>query len=240
MYDLKKLIALVAFLLLGGWTPAHAQIPVTDVMSLTQQIQQVAAWGQQIEAMRNQITNQQQLYGSLNGSRGIGQLLNNPALRDTLPANWQQVYASVMSGGYAGLTGPAKSIRDTNAIYQCPSTLPQDQLQRCYREMNKTAQDKAFANDAYAASQKRLDNIQALMGQIDNASDQKTILDLQARIQSEQAMVQNEQTKLQMFKMMSEAEDKLIAQQKHEQDLVDISRTGRSANSWKPPIYRRQ
>ncbi len=237
MKVLKCFLASAFLVLLTFVGTTHAQIPVTDAQSLTQQIQQVAAWGQQLEAMRSQITNQQQLYGSLNGSRGIGQLLNNPSLRDSLPPNWQQVYAAVMSGGYAGLTGSAKSIRDANAIYQCPSTLPQDQLQRCSREMNKTAQDKAFASDAYTSAQKRLDNIQALMGQIDNASDQKTILDLQARIQSEQAMIQNEQTKLQMFKMMSDAEDKLIAQQKHEQDLKDFSARRTSAKTWIPPKF---
>lgn len=237
MKSFKTLLRSVFLVLSSLVGTTHAQIPVTDAASLAQQIQQVAAWGQQIEAMRNQITNQQLLYGSLNGSRGIGQLLNNPALRDSLPSNWQQVYASVMSGGYAGLTGSAKSIRDANAIYQCPSTLPQDQLQRCYREMNKTAQDKAFASDAYSSAQKRLDNIQSLMGQIDNATDQKTILDLQVRIQSEQAMIQNEQTKLQMFKMMSDAEDKLIAQQKHEQDLKDVSNKRKAMDTWIPPKF---
>lgn len=237
MKSLKSLLGSFFLMLASFVGTAHAQIPTTDVLGLAQQIKQVEAWAQQIQAMKDQLDNQRSLYGSLNGSRGIGQLLNNPTLRDSLPPNWQQVYASVMSGGYAGLTGSAKSIRDTNAIYQCPSTLPQDQLQRCYREMNKTAQDKAFANDAYTASQKRLDNIQALMGQIDNATDQKTILDLQARIQSEQAMIQNEHTKLQMFKMMSEAEDRLIAQQKHEQDLKDISATRTSAKTWVPPKF---
>lgn len=237
MKSLKCLLA-IFFLMLSSFVgTAHAQIPTTDLLNLAQQLKQVESWTQQIAAMKEQLESQQRLYGALNGSRGIGQLLNNPNLRETLPPNWQQVYASVMTGGYAGLTGSAKTIRDTNAIYQCPTTLPQDQLQRCYREMNKTAQDKAFANDAYTASQRRLDNIQGLMGQIDNATDQKTILDLQARIQSEQAMIQNEQTKLQMFKMMSEAEDRLIAQQKHEQDLKDLSAKRTSAQTWVPPKF---
>jgi type IV secretion system protein VirB5 len=237
MKTLQRLLFSTAMLLSSLLGAAHAQIPTTDIAGLIQSIRQVEALTEQLESMKNQLENQRQLYNSLNGSRGIGNLLNNPQLKDSLPPNWQKVYSSVMAGGYSGLTDPAKLIRDTNKIYECPKSLPEDQSKRCNREMNKTAQDKAFANDAYEASQRRLDNIQALMSQIDNASDQKTILDLQARIQTENAMIQNEQTKLQMFKMMSEAEDRLIAQQKHEQDLQDISVKRTTAKTWQPPKF---
>lgn len=237
MKSLLRRLLFVALLMPALWSPAYAQIPTTDIAGLIQAIQQVQALKDQLEAMQQQLQNQRQLYNSLNGSRGIGNLLNDPRLRDTLPPNWQKVYTTVMAGGYSGLTDTAKLIRDTNKIYDCPTSLPEDQLKRCNREMHKTAQDKAFANDAYEASQRRLDNIQALMGQINNASDQKAILDLQARIQSENAMIQNEQTKLQMFKMMSEAEDRLIAQQKHEQDLQDISVKRTAAKTWQPPKF---
>lgn len=217
-------------------TTASAQIPVTDAASLAQQIQQVMAWGQQIQGMKDQLTQQQQLFNSMNGTRGIGQLLNNPTLKDILPQDWQKVYSAIQAGGYTGLTGSAKAIRDANAIFQC-KTGNKEEIARCDRELNKPAQDKAFASDAYTAAQRRLDNIQALMGQIDNATDSKQIQDLQVRMQAEQAMIQNEQTKLTMFKMMADAEDKLIAQQKHEQDLKDLSSKRRSVSTWKPPSF---
>lgn len=215
---------------------AHAQIPVTDVASLTQQIQQVAAWAQQIQGMKDQLTQQQQLFNSMNGARGIGQLLNNPELKNALPADWQKVYSSIQSGGYAGLTGAAKAIRDANAIYDC-NLGAASTMTRCKRELNKVAQDKAFASDAYAAAQRRLDNIQALMGQIDNTTDAKQIFELQARMQAENGMIQNEQTKLMMFKMMADSEDKLIAQQKREQDMKDMSNRNRAASTWVSPKF---
>lgn len=234
MKTLRALLSSVLLSLIGF--NAHAQIPVTDVASLTQQIQQVAAWAQQIQGMKDQLTQQQQLFNSMNGARGIGQLLNNPELKNALPADWQKVYSSIQSGGYAGLTGAAKVIRDANAIYDCNTGAP-GTVARCNRELNKVAQDKAFASDAYAAAQRRLDNIQALMGQIDNTSDAKQIFELQARMQAENAMIQNEQTKLIMFKMMADSEDKLIAQQKREQDMKDMSNRKSSASSWAPPKY---
>jgi type IV secretion system protein VirB5 len=215
---------------------AQAQIPVTDMASLAQQLQQVAAWAQQIQGMKDQLLQQQQLFSSMNGARGIGQLLNNPMLKNSLPADWQNVYASVQSGGYAGLTGAAKAIRDASAIYDCASA-PAGAVARCNQELNKVAQDKAFAIEAYTAAQRRLDNIQALMGQIDNATDTKQVQDLQVRMQAENAMIQNEQTKLMMFKMMADSEDKLIAQRKHEQDMKDMSNRKRAATTWVSPTF---
>lgn len=152
MIKLSRLIAVVSFFVAAVFNQAQAQIPVTDGLSLAQQIQQVISWGQQISAMKDQLTQQQKLYSSMNGSRGLGQLLNNPALKNTLPTDWQKVYTSLQTGGYAGLTGSAKAIRDANAIYQCKNGTA-EAIARCNRELNKTAQDKAFASDAYSAAQ---------------------------------------------------------------------------------------
>lgn len=229
----KLLFALVAAI---GCASVHAQIPVTDAASLGQQIQQVASWAKQITAMKDQLNNQKQLFESMNGGRGIGQLLNKPELRNTLPPDWQTVYSSVQSGGYAGLTGSAKTIRDANMIYDCRQKTGAERA-LCDREASKAAQDKAFSLAAYDAAQKRLDNIQSLMGQIDNASDAKTAADLQNRMQAENAMIQNEQTKLMMFKMMADVEDKLINQQKREQDMKDMSNRKSSASTWVSPRY---
>jgi type IV secretion system protein VirB5 len=214
----------------------HAQIPVTDGLNLAQQIQQVMAWGQQITAMKTQIDAQKQLYDSMNGARGIGGLLNNPALKNSLPGDWQNVYASVQSGGYSGLTGSAKTIRDSNMIYNC-SDKTGAALTLCNRELNKVAQDQAFSRSAYDSAQQRLDNIQNLMGQIDSASDPKAAADLQTRMQAESAMIQNEQTKLMMFKMMAESEDKLIAQQKRETDLKNYAIRTRVQSTLVAPTF---
>lgn len=230
--NLIKSIIVALGLTLIGIGSASAQIPVTDVASLTQQMQQVVSWGQQLQQMKAQIDQQKQMYASVSGSRGLGQLLNDPTLRSALPADWQQVYAAIQKGGYSGLTDKAKAIRDSNAIYSCQGSAAADQ-QLCNRELNKVAQDKANAMVAYDAAGKRLDNIQALMAQIDNTTDAKAIGELQTRMQAEQAMIQNEQTKLIMFKMMADSEDKLIAQQKREQDLQDVTRRGRTADSLK-------
>ncbi len=47
------------------------------------------------------------------------------------------------------------------------------------------------------------------MAKINGTPDPKAIAELQGRIAAEQAMIQNEQTKLQMYQMVAAAEDRL-------------------------------
>lgn len=230
---MQLLVKIGMRLCLGYALNAHAQIPVTDAANLSQQVQQVASWAHQLQQMKAQIDQQQQMFRSLNGLRGLGNLLNDPALKNALPADWINVYAKIESGGYAGLTGDAKAIRDGAKIYDCQGKTD-NALSLCNRELNKASQDKAYGLQAYASAQARVDQIQRLMGQIDNTSDAKSIAELGARIQAENAMIQNEQTKLQMFKMLAEAEDRLILQQKHEIDMKRASRTNRVQNMLTP------
>lgn len=58
--------------------------------------------------------------------------------------------------------------------------------------------------------------------------DQKAIAELAARISAEKAAIQNETTKLQMLSMLQDAEQKLIAVQKHEvsRKILDPDNTG--------------
>lgn len=231
---MKKLVMTVVAWL-GIMAGAYAQIPVTDVASLTQQMQQVISWGQQLQQMKAQIDQQKAMYQSMSGSRGLGNLLNNPALKNALPQDWQKVYSSIQNGGYNGLSGAAKAIRDANKLYGCDGYTG-SLAKLCERQAVKSSQDKAFAQDAYSAAQARLDNIQGLMNQIDQTEDAKAISELGARIQAEQAMIQNEQTKLQMFRMLADAEKDLIDQQKREQSMLDMKKPSKARDGSLRPV----
>ena len=52
------------------------------------------------------------------------------------------------------------------------------------------------------------------MAAINGTADPKAIAELQARISAEGAAIQNEQTKMQLFALASQAEDRLIQQQR--------------------------
>ncbi|MDF3846656.1 P-type DNA transfer protein VirB5 [Achromobacter denitrificans] len=200
---------------------AFAQIPVTDGASIAKsvenQIETMAKWKMQYDQMVSQIDQMKQQYAAVTGARGMGELFNNPQLRDYLPQDWQGVYDSVKSGGYAGLSGRAESIYDKNKVYDaCAGFVSNEQRTNCEAQAVKGAQDKAFALDAYDAAKNRLSQIDQLMRQINQTQDPKAIAELQGRIAAEQAMIQNEQTKLQMYQMVAAAEDRLQEQRQRE------------------------
>jgi type IV secretion system protein VirB5 len=208
----------------------HAQgIPVFDAQNVAQAIATVAQLEQQVQQ-------EIQLYQSMNGTRGFGQLLGNPVLANSLPSNWMSVYTSVQNGGYSGLTGNAQALRSASEIYNCQDQSGVDQ-QVCQRALNKPFQDKAFGMQAYQTELQELNQIESLMQQIDVTQDPKGIAELQARIQSESTAVGNEMTKLQLFKMLADTEDKLIAEQQSELVLSRAANTTRLQDQMVPATF---
>ncbi|WP_211453889.1 P-type DNA transfer protein VirB5 [Collimonas antrihumi] len=224
----------ISFLLASGIlmsSVAHAQIPVTDVASIgtqvSNQIETIAKWKIQYDQMISQIDQAKQQYQSLTGSRGLGNIMNNPAMRDYLPGDWQAVYDSVKNGGYSGLSGTGKSVYDANKIYDaCGQLTITQQRTACEAQAVKGSQDKGFALDAYNVAKSRINQIDQLMQQINQTQDPKAIAELQARIGAEQANIQNEQTKLQMYSMVAAAEDRVQKQRQRELNAQVVDKRG--------------
>ncbi|MEA3099135.1 P-type DNA transfer protein VirB5 [Caballeronia mineralivorans] len=233
MTKLYRLSTYVALLLVTGaavMPSVSAQgIPVFDAQNVAQAIATVAKLEQQVQQ-------EIQLYQSMNGTRGFGQLLGNPVLANSLPSNWMSVYTSVQNGGYSALTGSAQALRSASEIYNCQDQSGVD-AQVCQRALNKPFQDKAFGMQAYQTELQELNQIQSLMQQIDVTQDPKGVAELQARIQSESTTVGNEMTKLQLFNMLAESEDKLIAEQQSELVLSRAGNTTRLQDQMVPATF---
>ncbi|MFT4504833.1 P-type DNA transfer protein VirB5 [Caballeronia sp. 15711] len=223
-------ILILALLVAAFPRQAHAQgIPVFDAQNV---VQAIATVGQLKEEVQQEI----QLYQSMSGTRGFGELLDKPVLANSLPANWQGVYTAIQNGGYAGLTGSAQTLRSASEIYNCEDQTGIDQ-QICQRALNKPFQDKAFGIQAYQTELSELNQIQSLTQQIDVTQDPKGIAELQARIQSESTTVGNEMTKLQLFRMLADAEDRLIAEQQQELVLKRAGNTSRLQDQMVPATF---
>jgi type IV secretion system protein VirB5 len=224
------LLTQVSMLVAAGPPAAHAQgIPVFDAQNVVQAIAMVVQLEQQVQQ-------EIQLFQSMNGTRGFGQLLSSPVLANSLPSNWMNVYTAVQGGGYAGLTGSAQALRSASELYNCEEQGGLDQ-QICQRALNKPFQDKAFAMQAYQNELQELKQIQSLMQQIDVTQDPKGVAELQARIESESAAVGNEMTKLQLFRMLADTEDKLIAEQQSELVLSRAANTRRLQDQMTPATF---
>ncbi|ABO58719.1 P-type DNA transfer protein VirB5 [Burkholderia vietnamiensis] len=220
----------VAFVCAAHSTGTHAQgIPVYDAQSVAQAI---ATVGQ----LKQQVQQEMQIYQSTIGTRGFGALLNNRVVANSLPSNWQSVYTAIQNGGYAGLTGSAQALRLASRIYDCEDQTGVDQ-QVCRRTLNKPYQDKAFGLQAYQTELQELDQIQSLGQQINATQDPKGVAELQARIQTESTAVGNEMTKLQLFRMLAETEDKLVAEQQSELVLSRAAKTNRLQDQMVPASF---
>jgi len=204
-------------------------IPVFDAQNVAQAIATVTQLEQEVQQ-------EIQIYQSTVGTRGFGALLSNPVVANSLPSNWQGVYTAVQNGGYAGLTGSAQALRSASEIYNCEDQAGIDQ-QVCQRALNKPFQDKAFGQQAYQTELQELNQIQSLMQQIDVTQDPKGVAELQARIQTETTAVSDEMTKMQLFRMLADTEDRLVAEQQSELVLSRAGNTVRLQDQMVPASF---
>jgi type IV secretion system protein VirB5 len=214
-------ICIIASWMLIKASGAHAQIPVTDGASIAtdvmNHIESIAKYVEQISQMKAQLDQMKQQYDALTGSRNLGAILNDPRYREYLPNDWQTVYS--------GLSDTAQTIYDATRKFDGCAHIPaDDERSACQARAVKSAQDKAFATEAYERAQQRLSQIEQLMNRINGTEDPKAIAELQGRIASEQAMIQNEAAKLQMFQIIAQAEDAIQKRQAHELQMRDAAR----------------
>jgi type IV secretion system protein VirB5 len=203
----------------AGIPSAHAQWAVVDAPAIVQLIQQVQETEEEIQTARSQLAQAQQALQTMTGTRGMQSLLSG-TVRNYLPVQWSQ-YASSASaaGAYPALSGEVQGALASNAILspQQMSTLPTAAQQQILGARQSNAVRIAVAHLALANASSRFAAIQSLISNISAASDQKGILDLQARINAELGMLQNEQTKLQALSQSSDAQDLVLKTQLREQ-----------------------
>jgi type IV secretion system protein VirB5 len=210
--SMKQLKALaIAAIISAAFSPAaYAQWTVnvnSDVPAMINQAQTMAQWAKQYEQMVQQITHLKNQYDSMTGTRGLGQILNNPALRTYLPDQWASIYDQVRKGQLQGVSSRATS------IYSAEGFDPNATGGR-KRQLDVLAANKAITMQAYDASLARVQNINALMQQADATGDVKAAADLQNRMAAENALIQNEQVRLNLAMQLQQAEMQLAAEQR--------------------------
>ena len=139
-------------------------------------------------------------YRSLNGIRGMASLVNNPQLRRYLPDE----YKNILSQGY----GDWQALRTA-----LDNPVGSSNLQKLRRD--QLAIDEAMVLESYKQASRRFGDIQVLLDKINDASipDAKDMVDLQARIQAEQVMMQNEASKIAMMKNLQEIQQRTMTAQ---------------------------
>ena len=228
MRHLKRALPMMACLVgLAVAPPSNAQWAVVDVGAITQLIQEISYWKQQIQAMSSQLNQLQSTYNAMTGNRGMQNLLPiTPQTRNYLPTNWQGLIATLngLSGSYGALSAQLNSTLSANAILtpaQLSRLSPQEQAQ-LQSSRNSAALMQATSQQALQASSQRFTSLQQLINAIPTATDQKGALDLQARIAAEQAMLQNEQTKIQTLNQALQADERARQQRAQELSISNL------------------
>ena len=217
MIPRRPLAAAVAALALSAG-PAAAQQIVHDPLNYASLIQQAQTALNQLQQLRQQLAQAQQLYAGFNTASHVGALatlLDNPAVRTFVPD--VTALEAAARGDFSALHQigqQASAIRQANRLY---TPQPGDPIgQDLEAAADRAARDLALGQQTASAGAQRLAGLQALNTAIDGAPNVRAVIDLQARIAAEHAMIANDQMRLQGLAMAQAAEDRLQAQRDRE------------------------
>ena len=211
--------------LLAVAASAQAQFAVIDVASITQLIQQVQTAVRQLQTAESQLTQAEQEFNSLNGSRGMQNLLAGTT-RNYLPTDTASLQATLTGSGgtYSALSVSVQSSMSANAVLSATqiASLSASEQSAVQAQRQSVALLQGISQQALSNSSGRFDSMQQLITTIGSATDPKAILDLHARISAEEGMLQAEQTKLQVLYQTVLAQQAAEQQRSREQAMTDV------------------
>jgi type IV secretion system protein VirB5 len=213
-----RLAAVAAAALIALPVAAGAQVIVYDPTSYAKILQEAQTALNQLQQLKQQVTQGQQLLTSLNQISNVNSLatsLNLPSLRSFLPDPTTFVTASSGNLSSLGPLGAAAAvIRKANQLFTPPAG---DAAGADLAVAgNRAALSLATAESVGTAAQRRLTGLEQLRAALDTAPNARAVLDLQARLAAEQAMIANDQMRLQGLAMTEAAQAQLQTQRDQE------------------------
>jgi type IV secretion system protein VirB5 len=200
---------------------------------LSQLASEVRVLEQQLATARSELTQAQTEYQSITGARGMGNLLGG-TVRNYLPPDW-----ATLQGAFQGSALYPQLAADLRNAVQAVAVLSPQQLAALppaasaqVQAMRETvAVLQSLSHESLANSSARFATLRQLIEAIARASDQKAILELQARIAGEQNMLQNEHTKLEVLYQGVQAQERANSQRLEE---LAIAGHGQFASRFQP------
>lgn len=226
MKALARVLILVAAGVMTLLPPlARAQMAVIDVSAIAQLVRQLTTMEQQLTTLESQLREAQAQYQAITGDRGMENLLSG-VNRNYLPPDWSTLMAAAnsRSSAYPAFSAGMQSNVASNAVLtpqQLAALSPEEQSQMLSDRQN-AALLQTTVQQALTTTSSRFSSLQQLIAAIASASDAKASLDLQTRVAAEQAMVQNDQTKLQVLYEAAQAQAWVQEQRIREQSISGI------------------
>ena len=232
LFTRLRTLLLAATACIGIAGGANAQIPVTvtsDIPATIHQIETIAKWAEQLNSMSKQLDQMKQVYGTLQGMRNLGSLMNNDLLTQYLPQDYLGAVQSLRtgSGSFSGISGSLTDIMKANQLRSCAELNGDPQMRStCTQQWKQLALQKQIGDMGYRKASENIRNLQTFVGSINASTDQKSISEVQARIQIETVRMQNEQIKLSTIQAMEEADRRL-----KQQSAIDNFKSGMNRGS---------
>ena len=217
----------------GPGTAAAQGIPVLDTANLVSAIQRLQSSITQINNQYQQIRQLYEQTNALSHARGLGDVLNNPALQNYIPREAANLVRQIEQRGYQGLDGTARALRDAEMVYNCLDLDGAPRV-RCQAALARPYQGKAFMDTALRSARERSDQINGLMQRAGGTQDLKEAAELQARIAAENALLQHEVSQIQLVRGLAEADQRVAEAQSRESQLQQSARTRRLSEFWTP------
>lgn len=208
-----------AVVILGLSAPAHAQMAVFDSANYAKLLQETQTALSQLQQLEQQVQQGQQLLTSLNqvsNVNGLATVLEQPALRSFLPDANSYVAASSNAGNLStlGVIGQAAQVvRTANQIFTAPTGSAYTSLTT---SGNQAALNLATGQAVVQAGATRLTGLQQLQTSIDTAPNARAVAEIEARLVAEQAMIANDQMRIQGLAMTQAAQGQMLTQQNAE------------------------
>jgi type IV secretion system protein VirB5 len=220
----RSLGVIVALSLLAGAPVAHAQWAVVDVGAIAQLVREVAVMESALTTAQSELQQAEQSYRAMTGNRGMASLLSGTT-RNYLPTSSSELQALLEQGAtpYTTVASAMQGMIAQHAVLTAAELgrLPADSVAQLQTARRSAALLQAIAGDALSNASGRFAHLQQLIDAISAASDQKASLDLEARISAEQAMLENEQTKLQVIFEAMQAEVRVDDEAERERIVAD-------------------
>jgi type IV secretion system protein VirB5 len=207
-----------AALILAMSGPADAQMAVFDSASYGKLVMEAQTALRQLQQLQQQVQQGQQLLTSLNqisNVNGLATMLSQPALRSFLPD--ASLFVSAAQGNFASLGSigsAAQAIRNADQLYTAPTGDPAGAA--LMAAGNRAALNLATGEAVVQAGASRLTGLEQLQAGLNTAANARAVLDLQARLEAEQAMIANDQMRIQGLAMAQAAQAQIQTQQDQE------------------------
>ena len=195
-----------------------AGVPVIDVSNLAQAIAQVQTLGEQLTTLKSQLdtlraqaTTISNMYAEMRGVTPHALMLTNPVetIHNFLPTSGldpSSLLAGPLSGVADALRG-AQEIYSVDALFGGGGTQLTGAARQYRQESDYVYSYMALAKDAYDKVSARRATLEGFATAVGTATTQKAVLDLNARIAAENALLLNDLAQIQAIQLMAQMQD---------------------------------